>query len=125
MKLHHYIPTKVTGQVSVLFDNEVLWTITLTGKQEVTRAATYVFFIIEALAKKEFWELDIMSKNIFTPMLDTLANQALTEKDWERIAENHPMLSKVEVIARDDKGNNIEPISELRVEVEKWSWIIL
>ena len=127
MKLYHYIPTNVTGEVSVLFDNEVLWTIKLTGRQEVTRAATYVFFIIEAVAKKEFWELAIAPGNIFKPMLDTLANSVLTDEDWKRIGENNPMLSKIEIIARDSEGKDIEPVSSLSMElgVEKEGKLIL
>lgn len=126
MQLHHYIPTNVTWEVSVLFENNVLWTVKLTGRQEVTRAATYVFFIIEAVAKKEFWELAIAPGNIFKPMLDTLANSVLTDEDWKRIAENHPMLSKIEIIARDSDGKDIEPVSSLSMElgVEKEGQII-
>lgn len=126
MQLHHYIPTNVTWEVSVLFENNVLWTVKLTGRQEVTRAATYVFFIIEAVAKKEFWELAITPGNIFKPMLDTLANSVLTDEDWKRIGENNPMLSKIEIIARDSEGKDIEPVSSLSIElgVEK-EWKII
>jgi hypothetical protein len=60
-------------------------------------------------------------------MLDTLANSVFTDEDWKRIGENNPMLSKIEIIARDSEGKDIEPVSSLSMElgVEKEGKLIL